>query len=73
MRPTTGKLACLITCLGLGLAAGGPAVSAKEEATKESKDSISYRKQMNSEGSPSETVAAGYKWAPGSELKLRVA
>jgi len=40
---------------------------------KESKDSISYRKQMNSEGSPSETVAAGYKWAPGSELKLKVA
>jgi len=41
--------------------------------SKESKESISYRKQMNSEGSPSETVAAGYKWAPGSELKLKVA
>ena len=41
--------------------------------SKEGKESISYRKQMNSEGSPSETVSAGYKWAPGSELKLKVA
>jgi rubrerythrin len=40
---------------------------------KEGKESIAYRKQLNSEGSPSETVSAGYKWAPGSELKLKVA
>jgi rubrerythrin len=27
-----------------------------------------YRNQLNSNGSPSETVAAGYKWKPGTEL-----
>ena len=27
-----------------------------------------YRAQINSEGSPSDTVAAGYKWKPGGEL-----
>ena len=30
--------------------------------------SIDYRKYANSEGSPSETVAAGYVWRPGTEL-----
>ena len=41
--------------------------------SKESAESRKYREQMNSEGSPSETVSAGYKWAPGSELKLKAA
>jgi rubrerythrin len=27
-----------------------------------------YRRRMNAEGSPSETVAAGYQWRPGTEL-----
>src|SRR5205085_8087032 len=27
--------------------------------------SIAYREQMSSEGSPSDTVAAGYVWSPG--------
>jgi rubrerythrin len=30
--------------------------------------SVLYRQHMNSEGSPSETVAAGYRWSPGTEL-----
>jgi hypothetical protein len=30
--------------------------------------SVRYRQQMNSQGSPSEAVAAGYQWQPGSEL-----
>jgi hypothetical protein len=30
--------------------------------------SIAYREQLNSEGSPSDTVAAGYIWTPGTEL-----
>jgi rubrerythrin len=30
--------------------------------------SIAYRDQMNREGSPSERVAAGYQWRPGTEL-----
>jgi rubrerythrin len=33
--------------------------------------SIPYREQMNSKGSPSETVAAGYVWTPGGELASR--
>lgn len=35
---------------------------------EEPKSSLAYRKQLNSEGSPSETIAAGYKWCPGTEL-----
>jgi hypothetical protein len=37
---------------------------------EESPDSPSaaYRAQINSEGSPSNTVAAGYKWKPGGEF-----
>jgi rubrerythrin len=30
--------------------------------------SVEYREHMNSEGSPSETVAMGYRWMPGTEL-----
>jgi hypothetical protein len=40
---------------------------------KEGKASLAYRKSVNADGSPSELVAAGYKWAPGSELKLKAA
>jgi rubrerythrin len=35
---------------------------------EESEATLDYRKQMNSEGSPSETVAHGYSWFPGTEL-----
>ncbi len=35
---------------------------------KQSEASIAYREQLNSEGSPSEAVAAGYHWQPGTEL-----
>jgi hypothetical protein len=34
----------------------------------ESEASKAYRKQMNSDGSPSEAVAGGYRWTPGTEL-----
>jgi hypothetical protein len=30
--------------------------------------SVRYRTQLNSEGSPSETVSAGYQFRPGTEL-----
>jgi rubrerythrin len=38
--------------------------------TEEHEDSPSavYRSHLNSEGSPSETVAAGYSWRPGTEV-----
>jgi rubrerythrin len=39
----------------------------------EGEASLAYRRAINADGSPSETVAAGYRWAPGSELKLKVA
>jgi rubrerythrin len=40
---------------------------------KESPASRAYREAVNAEGSPSDTVAAGYRWSPGSELKLKAA
>jgi rubrerythrin len=52
------------------LRADGTRIVPKE---KESAASLEYRKAVNAEGSPSELVAAGYKWAPGSELKLKAA
>ncbi|MFL5264185.1 MAG: hypothetical protein ACJ79L_17425, partial [Anaeromyxobacteraceae bacterium] len=35
---------------------------------QESKASIAIRRQLNSGGSPTDTVARGYRWAPGTEL-----
>jgi rubrerythrin len=35
---------------------------------EESAASKKYRNQLNADGSPSEAVAAGYQWAPGTEL-----
>jgi rubrerythrin len=35
---------------------------------QESELSIAYRERMNRAGSPSERVAAGYRWMPGTEL-----
>lgn len=34
----------------------------------ENNDSLAYRRHINSQGSPSETVSAGYAWRPGTEL-----
>lgn len=44
-------------------------VPAKEQPER----SRLYREHLNSEGSPSETVAAGYQWAPGGEIAAKVA
>jgi hypothetical protein len=38
------------------------------EPDEESKASIAYRKTMNAQGSPSDIVAGGYAWSPGTEL-----
>jgi hypothetical protein len=40
---------------------------------EETEATASYRDQMNSEGSPSEEVAADYHWTPGTELTRRAA
>ena len=50
--------------------ADGPDFVQKED---EPANSLEYREQMNSEGSPSQLVAAGYRWAPGTELTLKKA
>jgi hypothetical protein len=45
------------------------------DASQEKPDSLSarYREQLNRDGSPSEIVAQGYCWTPGTELVRRVA
>jgi rubrerythrin len=49
------------------LRAAGTGFINKEDELEDSPSAI-YRGQVNSEGSPSETVAAGYIWRPGTEL-----
>lgn len=43
------------------------------DQAQQSQASIDYRTHINSDGSPSETVAAGYIWSPGTELNRKVA
>lgn len=43
------------------------------QKSQESQASIDYRTHLNSDGSPSEAVAAGYIWSPGTELNHKVA
>ena len=38
------------------------------DKAQEPEASLRYREQLNSEGSPTEAVAAGYQWRPGTEL-----
>ncbi len=38
------------------------------DRAQESALSVAYRDQLNADGSPSEAVAAGYIWTPGTEL-----
>jgi hypothetical protein len=38
------------------------------DRSQESEATRAYRDQMNADGSPSETTAAGYVWQPGTEL-----
>lgn len=52
----------------LDLRANGPKFVNKDQ---ESRASLEYREQMNSQGSPTDTVAAGYRWQPGTELSQR--
>jgi hypothetical protein len=39
-------------------------------AAQEDPASLEYRRQLNAHGSPSEIVADGYAWAPGTELRV---
>lgn len=42
------------------------------DKSQESQASLDYRAQLNSEGSPTEAVAADYVWMPGTELNRKV-
>lgn len=44
-----------------------------EIGKQDSQASIDYRNGVNADGSPSETVAVGYQWMPGTELRRKVA
>ena len=39
---------------------------------EEGRASRDYREQVNADGSPSQSVSAGYRWAPGTELTRKV-
>jgi rubrerythrin len=39
-------------------------------SAEEDQASLEYRRALNAHGSPSEIVAAGYAWAPGTELRV---
>ena len=54
----------------VNLRASGEEIVSMEE---EPQNSLDYRNHMNSEGSPSETVASGYRWRPGTEVLRKVA
>src|SRR3954468_13867629 len=51
------------------LRALGPDFVPREQEGTASRE---YRSYMNSQGSPSETVAQNYRWRPGTELALKV-
>ncbi|WP_447976528.1 hypothetical protein [Candidatus Nitrospira bockiana] len=38
------------------------------DKSQEPERSLAYRRRLNADGSPTQTVAAGYRWAPGTEL-----
>jgi hypothetical protein len=49
----------------LELSAAGTQFVQRSEETEATRK---YRETINSEGSPSDSVAAGYQWRPGTEL-----
>jgi hypothetical protein len=49
------------------LRAQGTRLITKDQETKSS-PSVQYRTHMHSKGSPSDSVAAGYRWKPGTEI-----
>jgi rubrerythrin len=40
------------------------------DRSEETEETRAYRRHMNADGSPSDTVAAGYVWTPGTELAV---
>lgn len=52
----------------VGMRTDGTRFVAKDQ---ESPDSVVYRQLINADGSPSEAVASGYIWTPGTELSRK--
>jgi hypothetical protein len=42
------------------------------DAAAESQATLDYRTQINADGSPSDMVASGYQWVPGTELNRKL-
>ena len=57
-----------VLAVEVNLRTSGTSFVPKEQ---ESQASLEYRARINMEGSPSETVAAGYRWMPGTEAAKR--
>jgi len=53
----------------VGLSARGARFVPRDQETEPTRE---YRDHMNADGSPSTTVAQGYRWTPGTELSERV-
>jgi hypothetical protein len=51
----------------VGLSANGTDYVPRDQ---ESRETVAYREQLNSEGSPSDWAGADYRWQPGTELEL---
>jgi hypothetical protein len=51
----------------VGLSASGTEFVPREQETE---TTLAYRNQLNSEGSPTEKIAAGFAWVPGTELAV---
>jgi hypothetical protein len=47
---------------------GYTAVGTEIGELEESEETLAYRERLNTDGSPSDSVAAGYRWSPGTEL-----
>ena len=63
----TRTLAAVVLVALIGRAAAADKFTLKVEEGTDAPSQI-YRAQLNSNGSPSEAVAAGYQWKPGTEL-----
>jgi hypothetical protein len=48
----------------VGYTANGPRIGALSDSV----DTLSYRRQLNAHGSPSDAISAGWHWRPGGEL-----
>lgn len=56
----------------IDLRAAGAQFIDKNQEKQAAPKSVAYREHMNSQGSPSETIAEDYQWKPGTELSEKL-